>query len=326
MRAHLASLVEEFREHAAETAVVAHRGVRRYATTYGELAELAGRFAAELERRGVGPGERVVLWGADSAEWIGVFFGCLLRGVIVVPLDAAGDAGFAGRVVRDVGARLVVGDGELLGALEGGKWSVASGQEEQRQMRGSLHSLPTPASKLAGDPVRSVEMTAFREGARLGRDDGSLKDGGPGRDDGSVAEVDVPRMELRGIGERLTGEPLWAVSAGVGLDTPFQIVFTSGTTAEPRGIVHTHRNVLVTLDPIEREIAKYRRLERVFHPLRFLHSLPLSHVFGQFMGLWCPALLAAEVHFAEQLEPARVVELIKRERIAVLVAVPMVLE
>ena len=198
--------------------------------------------------------------------------------------------------------------------MESGKWSVASGQEEQRQMRGSLHSL------------RSVEMTALREGARLGRDDGSLKDGGPGRDDGSVVEVDVPRMELRGIGERLTGEPLWAVSAGVGLDTPFQIVFTSGTTAEPRGIVHTHRNVLVTLDPIEREIAKYRRLERVFHPLRFLQSLPLSHVFGQFMGLWCPALLAAEVHFAEQLEPARVVELIKRERIAVLVAVPRVLE
>jgi long-chain acyl-CoA synthetase len=43
------------------------------------------------------------------------------------------------------------------------------------------------------------------------------------------------------------------------------------------------------------------------------------------MGLWCPALLAAEVHFAEQLEPARVTELIRRERISVLVAVPRVL-
>ena len=42
------------------------------------------------------------------------------------------------------------------------------------------------------------------------------------------------------------------------------------------------------------------------------------------MGLWCPALLAAEVHFAEQLEPARVAELIRRERISVLVAVPRV--
>ena len=63
----------------------------------------------------------------------------------------------------------------------------------------------------------------------------------------------------------------------------------------------------------------------MFHPLRFLHSLPLSHVFGQFMGLWCPALLGAEVHFAEQLEPSRLVELIRRERISVLVAVPRVL-
>ena len=75
MRPHLASLVEEFRRHAAETAVVAHRGNRRYPTTYGELAEIAGRFAAELESRGVAAGDRVALWGENSAEWIGVFFG-----------------------------------------------------------------------------------------------------------------------------------------------------------------------------------------------------------------------------------------------------------
>ena len=60
VRANLASLVEEFRRQAAETAVVAHRGNRRYPTSYGELAELAGRFSAELARRGVVPGERVV--------------------------------------------------------------------------------------------------------------------------------------------------------------------------------------------------------------------------------------------------------------------------
>ena len=66
-------------------------------------------------------------------------------------------------------------------------------------------------------------------------------------------------------------------------------------------------------------------MERIFHPLRFLHSLPLSHVFGQFMGLWVPALLGAEVHFAEQLEPARITDLVRRERISVLVAVPRML-
>src|SRR5260370_3880575 len=95
VRAHLASLVEEFRQHAGETAVVAHRGNRSYATTYGELAELAGRSATKFERLGIAAGDRVVLWGENSAEWIGVFFGCLLRGGIVVPLDAAGCGGVA---------------------------------------------------------------------------------------------------------------------------------------------------------------------------------------------------------------------------------------
>src|SRR5580692_8909092 len=110
MRENLATLVEDFRLHAAETAVVAHRGNRRYATTYGELAALAGRFAAELERRGIGPGDRGVVWGENSAEWIGVFFGCILRAVIAVPLDAAGTAEFAARVIRDTAPKLVVGD------------------------------------------------------------------------------------------------------------------------------------------------------------------------------------------------------------------------
>ena len=248
--------MDEFRRFGAETAVVSHRGNRRYATTYGELSVLAGRFAAELVVRGIEPGERVVLWGENSAEWIAVFFGCLMRGVIAVPLDAAGTAEFANRVVKDVAARLVMADARLLSSLDG----------------------------------------------------------------------DVARLPLYEIATKLPVQPLFDVSEAVTESVAFQIVFTSGTTLEPKGIVHTHRNVLASLRPIETEMAKYRRYERWVHPLRFLHTLPLSHVFGQFMGLWIPALLAAEVHFVDALEPARMTELIRRERVSVLVAVPRVLQ
>ena len=235
--------------------MVAHRGNRRYATTYGELSELAGRSAAEFERRGMAVGDRVVLWGENSAEWLGVFFGCLLRGVIAVPLDAAGSTEFANRVVKDVSPKLIVGDRSLLASIES----------------------------------------------------------------------DVPRLLFSEVNAQLPATPMFAVSDAVNGEMPFQIIFTSGTTAEPKGIVLTHRNVLASLQPIEAEIAKYLKYERWVHPLRFLHTLPLSHVFGQFMGMWVPPLLAAEVHFGEQLEPSRMTELIHRERISVLVTVPRVL-
>ena len=71
---------------------------------------------------------------------------------------------------------------------------------------------------------------------------------------------------------------------------------------------------------------KYLKYERIFHPLRFLHTLPLSHVFGQFMGIWIPALLAAEVHFESRLIPGDLMQTIHDERISVLIAVPRVLE
>ena len=58
-REHLASLIDDMRRRGRETAVVEHRGVRHLRTSYGEIAELAGRFAAEL--RG-GRSSRVSAW------------------------------------------------------------------------------------------------------------------------------------------------------------------------------------------------------------------------------------------------------------------------
>lgn len=256
MREHLASLVGQMQQRGKECAVVEHRGNRRVRTSYCDLAILCGRMSASLRERGIAPGDRIILWGDSSAEWIAAFFGCMLCGVLAVPLDAAGTAQFAERVIADTSPKLIVGSSRLV-----------------EQMRTEI-------------PVLAFEKF----------------------------ERELPeKAEL-------------SVGSSVGLDTPFQIVFTSGTTSEPKGIVHTHRNVLASLQPIEAEIQKYRRYERIVHPLRFLHTLPLSHVFGQFMGLWIPPVLGAELHFAANLEPARMEAALRVERINVLIAVPRVLE
>ena len=117
IRDHLATLVEDFRRYDREIAVVRYQGNRRRVSTYGDIARLAGRFAALLAQHNIGPGDRVVLWAENSAEWIAAFHGCILRGALAVPLDAYGTVDFATRVAADVHPKLAVGDALLLRQL-----------------------------------------------------------------------------------------------------------------------------------------------------------------------------------------------------------------
>lgn len=107
---------------------------------------------------------------------------------------------------------------------------------------------------------------------------------------------------------------------------PLEIVFTSGTTADPKGVVLSHANVLGNIAPIEKEMQEYRKYERLVHPISFLNLLPLSHVFGQFLGVFLPPLLGGTVVFANTLNPTEVIATIRRERVSVLVAVPRMIE
>jgi long-chain acyl-CoA synthetase len=254
VRPHLATLVADFRRYDEQIAIVTHRGNRRFSSTYARLAELSARCAHAHQQLGLKPGDRVLLWGNNSVEWVAAFFGCILRGIVAVPLDAAGSVEFAQRVVGEVQPRLLAGDLALLAKLNS-----------------------------------QIPQLGFSTFASL-------------------------------------PAPDYAPWSGLSRETPLQIIFTSGTTAEPKGIVHTHGNVLASLDPLEKEMGKYLRYERLVHPIRILHTLPLSHVFGQFMGLWVPPLLVAEVHFEDRLQAPRLAKLIHEERISVLAAVPRVLD
>ena len=253
MRDHLATLLDDFRRYDREIAVVRYQGNRRRVTTYGEIARLAGRFASLLVARGIGEGDRVLIWAENSAEWIGAFHGCLLRGVLAVPLDANGAADFAARVAADVNPSLAVGDTALMNQLPAG----------------------------------------------------------------------IPRISFEDWGAHLPEQEAGPI-ATLNSETPLEILFTSGTTGDPKGIVLTHGNVLASVGPIEQASQPYLRYERLIHPLRILHTLPLSHVFGQTMGLWVPQIYRAELHFESRLVAGRLVETIRRERISVLAAVPRV--
>jgi len=251
------TLVAYFERHFAsgnDTAYVDRAGLRTVRRSYQQMGELGAGWARLLAERNVVRGDRVLLWAENSAHWVAAFYACLLRGAIVVPLDAGSESGFATRVQQQVGAKVLLAD-----RIE----------ERRRVFRGlAALSLDTPPPALQNAmPAEHVEPNDLVE-----------------------------------------------------------IIFTSGTTAEPRGVCLTHLNLLANLAPLEKEIQKYLSWERWFHPVRFLNLVPLSHVFGQFMALLVPPLLRSEVHFQSALNPGEVSETVKAERISVVVAVPRFLE
>src|SRR5487761_421414 len=107
-RQSLIEFIEEYGRRGGEIAVAHRRGYRMERWTYARVAETARGFAAELASRGIAPGDRVLLWGDNCAEWVAAFFGCVLRGVVVAPLDRVATAEFAGRVAQTVEAKLLI--------------------------------------------------------------------------------------------------------------------------------------------------------------------------------------------------------------------------
>jgi long-chain acyl-CoA synthetase len=207
---------------------------------YREIAERARAFAAKLREAGIGRDEKVILYSENRPEWIIALWGCLLEGVIAVPIDYRSSREFVDRIHAIVGARLV----------------------------------------LTGDE--------------------------PGMYDGQAAASTQP--------------------ATIARDQTAEIIFTSGATAEPKGVIITHRNILANIVPVENEVKKYLRYFRPFAPIRFLNLLPLSHMFGQAMATFIPPMLPGVVVFMRGFAPHEILRQIRSRRISVLVSVPQILE
>ena len=253
------SLIEFVREYAANGDEIAFRyrvGYRMQTWSYAQIAAGANRVARELEVRGIGKGDAVILWAENSPEWIMAFFGCVLRGAVIVPIDHGSTSEFVSRVIRESGAKLIF---------------------RSRRVRGIDVEVPSIPLDTLSDITKQHDSASYPSPA-LSRQD------------------------------------------------TLQIIFTSGTTAEPRGVVISHGNVLANIEPLEHEIKKYLLYERLVHPLRFLNLLPLSHVFGQMLALFIPALLKATAVLTDSLKPSELLEIIRRERVSVLVAVPRVID
>src|SRR5437870_13126470 len=112
-RQNLLSLFENFRRFACDVAVVETRGYRREKLTYAELDGYARVWSAALGGRGIAPGDRVLLRGRNSVERVACFWGILLRGAIVVPMDPTASPHFVGRASSAASLHLIFRVGQV---------------------------------------------------------------------------------------------------------------------------------------------------------------------------------------------------------------------
>jgi long-chain acyl-CoA synthetase len=246
----LVDLIPEIRRLDRRESLRFYNGFRTWTLSYRQLYHRIGGFVRFLDRHGFQKGDRLLLWGENRPEWVVVFWGCLARGVAVVPVDFRSSAHLVERIQTEVGARQLV--------------------------HGAL--------------VRPDEL-----------------------------DLEIPTLSF----ERFdNGETEDFELTPVSPDDVVQIVFTSGTTGEPKGVVHRHHHICANLEPFRCEIDKYKKLALPFQPIRILDLLPLSHLFGQSLGVFFPILLGGAAVFMEELHPSAVIETIHRERVSVLVGVP----
>ncbi len=95
------------------------------------------------------------------------------------------------------------------------------------------------------------------------------------------------------------------------------LVYTSGTTGEPKGVMLCHRGFVT--DIVNAEAVLKLRADDVF-----LSFLPLSHLYERLAGHWCPMYRGATIHYARGLDT--VIEDIAVARPTVMVSVPRLYE
>ncbi len=98
-----------------------------------------------------------------------------------------------------------------------------------------------------------------------------------------------------------------------------EILFTSGTTGSPKGVMLTHGNIMSDIEGVYQVIPIYE--DDVFFSI-----LPLHHVYECTVGFLAPIYIGATVSYARSLRPNEMMEDLKDTRPTVWLTVPLILE
>jgi long-chain acyl-CoA synthetase len=214
--------------------------------TYQLLQERVHSFAGYLQQQKVNKGDRLMIWSASRSNWLIAYFGALLSGMVIVPLDVNTKQDLLERIAEMTEAKFLV--------------------TTQKQYQG-LQQISIPLLDIDALPSGSLDM------------------------------VHLPSIERNDLAE---------------------VVFTSGTTGQPKGVMLSHYNI-VSNALAATQVIDIRTEDRA------LSILPLSHMFEMTVEI---ALLytGASIVYARTLAPDTLLKLLSSQQITCMVLVPQALQ
>jgi long-chain acyl-CoA synthetase len=252
-------------------------GVESY--TYAELRLMAESVATWLLSSGSQPGARVALLADNHPRWVAAYLGIIAAGATAVPLDTAYHADQVAKLLRDSGASLLICDFKHLEIAS----EAASGLDVALVLTGSDSVLGTeddagPAAR--GQPGAAVPTQA-------------------------IANFDSIFSQSPG-----TFTPVPRAPEDLG-----SLLYTSGTTADPKGVMLTHANLLGEAEAVF-SWAHIGPKDAV------LGVLPLFHVLSQMANLLLPLVAGARVVYLSTLNTTELLRALSDRQITAFAVVP----
>ena len=254
--------------------------VERY--TYADLKELAERAAIVLDGMGLGKGRTALLVSENRPQWSMAYFGILKSGGIAVPTDADATVDQLVNVTRTARAHLIVMSQR-----------VAERVADELEVRLRDEGLPARIVTLdqlfhLGLPDQAtIDVTEHAPTPEAGPKPAETSDE-------IVAEL---------LAAEDDGEPLAS------------LIFTSGTTGEPKGVMLSHQNFTHLLNNLEQTFDIDERDG-------FLSVLPLHHTFEFACGLLMPISKGATITYLDELSPEELTRALNSTPVTAMIGVP----